>query len=297
MGIKVFLPQSHTSTALIGNREEEGGRSEAKRMEWGQEGRADWRGEREREPWCQRLAQCLLVCISRWHLLPSRPLRCWFQGPLGHPAWSRHHGLSGKLPGDRPCHFEPLHPYCQLRYLAPRLPDILHNVWLPGQRSYKGVRPGPAAHSVSHQAGGDAELYGTCGTVGHSQHDHHLPRTITVGLQGEEEHDGLRLTSVYTGLFFYILCFLHFFWIFWCVCFLLGQCCDLTYIGPNLDGEWEWHVLMSLSTVGMHVKSFFISRISRQSLQSPLQGKCHSGWSTGNETGLSAVEGRVLGWG
>lgn len=122
--------------------------------------------------------------------------------PAAHPAWSGHHGLSGKLPGDWPRHVEPLHPHRQLRYLAPSFPDILYHVWLPGQRSHQGVRSGPAAHSVSHQAGGDAELLGTDGAVGHGQHDHHLPRTIKLGLQGEEEHDGLKdaalINSVHT---------------------------------------------------------------------------------------------------
>lgn len=103
-------------------------------------------------------------------------------GPRRRPAWRRHHGLSGELPGDRPRHFEPLHPHRQLRYLAPGLPDIMYHVWLPGQRSHEGVRPGPTADTVSHQAGGDAELSGSGGTVGHGQHDHNLPRANTLGL-------------------------------------------------------------------------------------------------------------------
>lgn len=175
--------------------------------------------DREREPCCHQACLVFLVCSGCWRLLPLRPLRCWFQGLLGRPAWSRHHGLSGKLPGDWPRHFEPLHPYRQLRYLATRLPDILYNVWLSGQRSYQGVRPGPTTHSVAHQTGGDAELLGTCGTVGHSQHDHHLPRAIELRLQGEEEHDGLSATYLclypthfctYTAFYIFLGLFLFF---------------------------------------------------------------------------------------
>lgn len=41
MRIKVFLPQSHASTALVRHREEEEDRSEAERMDGGRGGRAD----------------------------------------------------------------------------------------------------------------------------------------------------------------------------------------------------------------------------------------------------------------
>lgn len=50
----------------------------------------------------------------------------------------------------------------------------------------------------------------------------------------------------------------------------MEQCLDLTYTGPDLDGKGEWHTLMPLSAVYTHVKSFFISRISKPKPCSPL---------------------------
>lgn len=150
----------------------------------------------------------------------------------GHKAWSRHHGFSGKLPGDRPCHFEPLHPYRQLCYLAPGLLDIVHHVRLPRQRSHQRVCSRPTADPVSYQAGGNAELSGPGRKVGHGQHDHNLPRANTPGLQREEKHNGLSKTQdsplYIPDTFLYILFFLHFLIFLW----------NNAWIWPTQDQTW-----------------------------------------------------------
>lgn len=91
---------------------------------------------------------------------PARQEKEALLGPWCQDEATRYAWFSGGGTGSGPSHFKPLHPHCQLCYLAAGLPDILYTLRLPGQRSHQGIRPGtrgPTQHNAG-QAGGYAEL-------------------------------------------------------------------------------------------------------------------------------------------
>ncbi len=87
----------------------------------------------------------------------------------------RHHELHRWRCGDRPGHPQPHHPDRQLCHPPPRLPHLLHPLWLPGQGPHQRVRTRPRAQCQPHSypAGGHAEFDRQC-QVGPEQDGDHL---------------------------------------------------------------------------------------------------------------------------